>query len=388
MTPLTDKDGKTCYSAADALEIARRMGEDRDQPFVLGSSCGLRTELMIGKLVTEEGIAPQALGRAYMFATENPDDPKAVAERRIMHAEQQPFGGITFPQMEAVDTGNTLQQMKNAGFSMESRDNGALALKSENKEGWTVTKDWNTGEREYIGFTMAFRDGPAKWDNHVTLSVRVHDPETNTSNFMVIDPHLQKEPKLLSFAEWKQMQNCDPAVLLVAQVGHKAELVTEPGVLRPQEEQKLSALLDAAGAKPGTLADRLNSLETVTTADEYGREKTSHPYDGIVRAMQNIPGTPKGGERIMTNFVSMKFPGLAEEPQSAPDYKAVSGDWDLMGPKEQKALTTAWVNELKPLRHLQDWCITQATKLGWSPDAKAVPTAPKQQSRSSFSSAP
>lgn len=312
----------------------------------------------------------------------------SVAERRIMHSQERPFGNLTLAQMEAADTDNMLQQMKDAGYTVESRGNGGISITGNHKEGGT-DKDWNTGEKTYVGFTMKFGDGPETWDNHVTLAVRVHDPATDTSNFMVIDPHLQKEPKLLSFAEWKQMQNCDPAVVVLAQVGQKAELVTEPGVLRPQEEQKLSRLLDAAGAEPGAPADRLNSLEAVVQSDEYGRVSISDPYDGIMRAMKNMPGTANDGERIVIPFVAEKFPGVTEEAKSTPkDPKAISGDWDTADAPKQHELAQRWTNDHKPLRLFQDACGALAEKMKPVQEVKAAPTAPKQQSRSSFSSAP
>jgi hypothetical protein len=229
----------------------------------------------------------------------------------------------------------------------------------------------------------------AEWpsyDDHVTIALSVLNEKTGRAEAKVIDPHLTVPPRVLSFQEWKELQDCDSAVMLSGPLGKLEDIVVEDGCLRPQDQEKLTTLIlenapDLAPGHPGVMTpDELRTA--LTRIDRQTGNK-------IAAAMLNInpeqyPETASDPRcRAGQNF--KQFADLAARTNYDSRHTAdmsssgndVTADWTELSAEEQKELTDKWVAELEPLA---------STEKNWrdnflTPENTPVPSAALRPSK-------
>jgi hypothetical protein len=310
VTPLTDKNGQSCFSRQDAEKLATMLADDPAQPFLFDSSCGYRTELMVGRLL-EAGAPPEAVARVF---------------------QEVPAGDSSF--MTAGDNGFNLYRLLGVpegalkgeiplGPDLKVKFLGkdrVLFQNSDENKGWK--------KPEGMGYMMNATNHPWQGDNHITAGIYVLDPTTNEALLTVIDPHLAKkgESALMTPREWKNRVHCEASVVVAGKVGQLSEIL--PECLTQEQKEKL----DAAILKEG--GSKLAGLKSLTPA-QYNR------VTAIMFGLDSDKKYKKQNHRDFTMASTSHFQGT------------VMTDWDRLTKKERQELIKKWADELKPLRDLQ-----------------------------------
>jgi hypothetical protein len=317
-TPLLDKNGQPCFSRWDAEKLADMIARDSTQPFLFASSCGYRTELMVGRLL-EAGAPPEAVARVYQTV---PEDEKGKTQ---MSAKDNGVAHGSFQRLLELPADTAAGKYPvPGGNGITVTFTGGKGIFLQDKDG---RKGWNKQKEGLgIGFRMSADNAPWHGDNHITGGIYVLDPATNVARLMVIDPHLDMKDPLMTPRDWKERVHCESSVVMAGKIGKLSEIL--PECLTRQQEEKMDKAIAAEGGSRFI------------------------GYDRVVARMLGVDPDRKreGGTPIdVQKYRDFRHTSSAQFPDAG-----ITTDWNGMKEDERRTLLKRWEEELKPLRDLQN----------------------------------
>lgn len=328
ITPVTDADGQPCFTQADAQKLAQMLAQDEAQPYDFASSCGYRTELMIGRLL-EAGAPPAAVARVMQ------ELPKG--EKSLMHVNPDGSDRGSFDRLLGLppETDTGTYPLPGTDVKIKFYGNGRILVQDENE-----TKGWDLEDGK--GYRMSVNNAPWQGGDHITVGIYVLDPATNKATLTVIDPHLSKANPMMTPVEWKAAVNCEASIVLAGKIGELAHIL--PETLSERQREKFDTAVKKHGGS--RYAPLTRQQENAVTQEMFNAE------------------SPNAGEslRDLSGVINWKFPAVGEQmnykektslDRKRADHRTTT-DWDSLKPDEQAGLTQRWISELAPLRVLQD----------------------------------